>query len=175
MRVFEGRRIWHLEPEIFEDGMRLLAREIGTKWTIGAVVGIARGGREPAALLARLMNVPLHEIRARHNLSDDVWSKTAATVEVDVSSIGPLGQEARTLVVDDICGSGGTLQAVYGKFAELGIEQIASVTLCRNAGSDPTPDMWLWTVQDWVVFPWESFPDGRLTEALPRARKACTA
>lgn len=30
-----------------------------------------------------------------------------------------------------------------------------TVALCRNAGAAHDPQLWLWTVDDWVRFPWE--------------------
>ncbi|MGH3886285.1 MAG: hypothetical protein ACRDSZ_06910 [Pseudonocardiaceae bacterium] len=39
--------------------------------------------------------------------------------------------------------------------------------LCRNAGAVHEPDLWLWTVDDWVRFPWEpALPTGMAVENL---------
>jgi hypothetical protein len=45
---------------------------------------------------------------------------------------------------------------------------IRTVVLCRNVGTVQYPDLWLWTVDDWVGFPWEpALPAGMRTENLP--------
>jgi hypothetical protein len=44
---------------------------------------------------------------------------------------------------------------------------IHTVVLCRNAGAVHGPDLWLWTVDDWVRFPWErTLPTGVAVENL---------
>ena len=39
---------------------------------------------------------------------------------------------------------------------------VHTVALCRNAGAAHDPDLWLWTVDDWVRFPWEPAPPADL-------------
>lgn len=42
-----------------------------------------------------------------------------------------------------------------------------TVVLCRNVGATHDPDLWLWTVDDWVRFPWEvALPAGVAAEDL---------
>ncbi|MGI5213820.1 phosphoribosyltransferase [Plantactinospora sp. CA-290183] len=131
------------------------------------VVGIERGGRELAALVAELMAVPPGFVRARHNDSDEVEVQATGQVHVDIETIERLPQADRILVVDDICGSGATLRAVTAAITGLRAPSaIRTAVLCRNAGADFAPDCWVWDVCDWVHFPWER-DAGRPTEPLP--------
>jgi len=73
------------------------------------------------------------------------------------------------LVVDDICGSGKTLATLKEAILTAGkATQVHTVTLCKNAGSDVDPDLWAWTVNDWVWFPWEPRPrEGQIERIGP--------
>ena len=133
---------------------------------VDVVIAIARGGRETSSRLARALGVPNYEIVARHNTSDDPWSGTFKSVDVESPTIPATDIKGHILLVDDICGSGQTLRAVREVLAGVGARYMTSVTLCRNEGSDLCPDLWLWTVRDWVVFPWEPLPPGLTTETL---------
>src|SRR5690606_41801595 len=45
---------------------------------------------------------------------------------------------------------------------------VRTVALCRNAGATLNPDLWAWTVDDWVHFPWEPPPQTTIAiEELP--------
>lgn len=172
-RLFDRSRVLRLEREIFEAGVHLLSREIAQKWTVGAVLAIARGGREPGSLLAESAHVPLFEMTARHNASDALWSDTLPAVWIEAQSSLRIQPKLRVLVVDDICGSGGTLQTVTETLGLAGIQDVKTVTLCRNVSSVVTPDLWLWTVQHWVVFPWENLPEGLPVESLSLPSAVC--
>jgi hypoxanthine phosphoribosyltransferase len=172
-RLFDRSRVLRLERETFEAGVQLLSREIALKWTVGAVLAIARGGREPGSLLAKSAHVPLLEMTARHNASDAPWSDTLPAVRIEAQGSLRIHPKTRVLVVDDISGSGGTLQAVTETLGFAGIQDVKTVTLCRNVGSAVTPDLWLWTVQHWVVFPWEDLPHGLPVESLRLPPAVC--
>ncbi len=86
--------------------------------------------------------------------------------------IEAIPRKMHILLIDDICGEGETLERVCQSIREFqNSKQILSVTLCRNAGSLFTPDAWVWTVRDWVIFPWEECPPGIQAEPLPKPDK----
>jgi hypoxanthine phosphoribosyltransferase len=130
----------------------------------GLVVGIARGGTELARFLGAWFGVPVATVTARHNVSDSAYAEMSGTVEVagDLPAAAPGG----VLIADDICGTGDTFTAVTGYVAaQLGPVGIRTVSLCRNNGAAFAPDAWVWSVADWVAFPWEELPPGH-TELL---------
>jgi uncharacterized protein len=106
-------------------------------------------------------------VRTSHNSGDAVRQQATGRVTLDVAAATDLEQGLRVLLCDDIVGTGATLAAVSGALEVLIVpRQIQTVTLYRNAGATDHPDLWLWEVRDWVVFPWEPPPPANQTRAL---------
>lgn len=173
-RMFDHQRIWRLPPHTLHEATTLLAGTILRDHdSIQHVIGIARGGTAPARLIASMMGMKAHTIRARHNNGDATYQQATGRVTLD---LGPLTQTlnghrmtGRVLVVDDICGSGATLRHVHHDLAPLinpGARVLTAV-LCLNTGASTPPDYSIWTVSDWVSFPWENSPDHQDTTPLP--------
>jgi hypoxanthine phosphoribosyltransferase len=116
----------------FDDACKKIARfarkkqEEGTKIT--EVYGIPRGGLGMALRISHLLDIPLI---------------------VDEGKISK-----HTLVVDEICDTGKTLE----EFARLHKENFALVaTIYHKEGASYTPDFYLKLKTDkWVLFPWET-------------------
>ncbi|MCE0540744.1 phosphoribosyltransferase domain-containing protein [Kineosporia rhizophila] len=139
-----------------------------------AVVGIANGGMTPARDLAEHLRVPVHQVNARHNISNETHLQATGHVSYDLAPLETTLSEpllpsrderpGTVLVVDDICGTGATFTAVLPALltrlrphAGAGL-QARTVSLCRNVGATEGPDWWTWLVDDWVLFPWETPP-----------------
>jgi len=168
-RVFEQRRVWRMDPESFHAGVELLASAIAAQRAPHLIVGVGRGGVPLASALAAHLAAPMSTVTARHNLTDARSTPASGHVEVDRGDIAgvPLVPGAQVLVTDDICGSGATLAAVTRALAgRVHPVVFTTATLCCNEGSTRRPDLWLWDVADWVVFPWEA-SHGADTEPLP--------
>lgn len=155
-RTFDHERLWRLTEDVFERGAVMLA---AFEPVPAAVIGIARGGIPLARFLGRYYAVPVLQVTARHNLSDDIYA--AATGVVDIAgtgiSAGGLPGGLDVLVADDICGTGATLRAVLPAVeAQLRPSRLRVTALCRNAAASVWPDSWLWDTRDWVVFPWDA-------------------
>lgn len=153
-RVFEHKRVWRLTPDAFTAAAALIA---GQEPAPDVVVGIARGGVPLARLLGDHFDVPVAELTARHNHSDDLYVAATGLVELpaEADAILAAHRGAKVLLVDDICGTGATYRAVIPWLSQ----QLAPVTvrtaaLCRSDAAAFTPDTWVWTTLDWVVFPW---------------------
>lgn len=172
-RVFEGKRVWAMSQDAFLGAAALIAaHEKDTAPEL--VVGLARGGVPLAREAARILGIPAVEIRARHNISDLVGIQATGEVEVDETALlAAIVGVQRVVIVDDICGSGATLQAVGALLSGAGVSARTAV-LCRNEGADFPLDCWVWSIADWVVFPWEDQPPSHST-ALPHPRQVHTA
>lgn len=159
-RVFEHARVWGVSVPAYRAATQLLAEAV-TKQAgkVGAVVGIARGGRAPAYSVARHLGVPVVIVHARHNTTDAVCAPVASSVRCDLDALNHVAVRQPLVLVDDICGSGATLTAVKEHLPDP-----LTVTLCRNDGApEKSPDFYVWPVADWVVFPWEPKPRRPLT------------
>ncbi|UJW28782.1 phosphoribosyltransferase domain-containing protein [Saccharothrix sp. AJ9571] len=174
-RVFEHRRVWRLTQNAFASAAALIA---GQEPTPDVVVGIARGGVPLARLLASHYSVPVVELTARHNHSDDLHFPATGQVELPKEPDAALAAHhgARVLLVDDICGTGSTYHAAIPWLAtHLAPAAVRTAALCRSKASAFTPDTWVWDTLDWVVFPWnEPVPTSEdlIVPASPRGRSA---
>ena len=156
-RHFRRRRLFDITPEAYETAIEILA-EATIRWAPEAIVAIAAGGSRPARDLANRLDADLlWEVSAQHNPCHETFCDPTGAVAVDGTPPVELAQRARWLLVDDICGSGATYHAVAAHLyprAGPGVT-IRFVTLCRNEGAVVEPDWWVWSVDDWVRFPWE--------------------
>ncbi|MGH3711318.1 MAG: phosphoribosyltransferase [Pseudonocardiaceae bacterium] len=159
LRAFDHARLWVASEVGICEAARLLAcaAEAGFG-PIGEVIGIAEGGRTPAALIAAHLDVPIRIVHARHNPTEALYTQATGEVACDIGSIAAGSMRGRVLLVDDICGTGATLCTVADALATADLRLISCV-LCLNAGAHMIPDLWVWEVRDWVVFPWEAVPD----------------
>ncbi|MER5642061.1 phosphoribosyltransferase family protein [Kitasatospora sp. NPDC002227] len=158
------------------DGARLLAESAASfDPPVTAVIGIANGGTRPAAVIADCLEVPLYNVTARHNRTDEPWQQATGDVSVVLSNDLPDRFDGTVLLVDDIAGSGATFTAVARALGpKLGSSAVPkTLALCRNAGCTEGPDGWIWDVNNWVVFPWEASHDGD-TRQLPVPKKVAT-
>jgi adenine/guanine phosphoribosyltransferase-like PRPP-binding protein len=175
-RVFERQRIWHMSQRAYRAGTELIAEAaLADLGPVGTVIGIANGGRAPAYAIAARTCANVVIVRARHNPTAAVRTQASGQVVLEA---GPLlllaGRPGPFLIVDDICGSGATLNAVAGAVRALVGEDaaIGTATLCRNTGAPPgLPDLYVWEVADWVVFPWEASPGGTELSSLSAPNK----
>ncbi|OXM44128.1 phosphoribosyltransferase [Amycolatopsis alba] len=177
-RDFDHRKIWRVTPEALHDAATLLADTIlRDHSSVERVIGIANGGVSPAHLIATTLRMNARMVRARHNIGDDVYQQATGDVSLDLTPLTRALNGRRltgtVLVVDDICGSGATLRRVHDDFAPLlsPSAQILTAVLCLNTGATTLPDYSIWTVSDWVVFPWETPPADQDTTPLPPPRK----
>ncbi|WP_435158106.1 phosphoribosyltransferase [Amycolatopsis sacchari] len=172
-RVFEHRRVWQLSATTMERGCALIADAVSRHaGRPSAVIGIAHGGSNPARQIAARLDLTPGTVRARHNPSDDLYTPASGVVSCDLDSLR-LGADGRldgtVLLVDDICGTGATFDAVLRALrasAEPSTRFLTSA-LCRNRGAETPPNFYCWEVADWVVFPWEAAPGNRPTTPLP--------
>ncbi|MGH3871578.1 MAG: phosphoribosyltransferase [Pseudonocardiaceae bacterium] len=156
MRVFDHARLWVASEIGVCEAARLLACAARAVFgPIGEVIGIAEGGRTLAALIAAHLDVPIRIVHARHNPTEAPYTQATGEVTCDIGSIPAGSMAGHVLLVDDICGTGATLCTVADALATPDLRLISCV-LCLNAGARMTPDLWVWKVRDWVVFPWEA-------------------
>jgi hypoxanthine phosphoribosyltransferase len=170
-RQFDHERIWELSRPVFEQAAVLLAEAAPPA---DVIVGIARGGIPLAELVAGRLGVPAVSLRARHNLSDDIYLPASGDVQIaadEAAALAPAVTGRRVLLADDICGTGATLTIALDRLQALHPAEVLTAVLCRSEAAAFTPDAWIWATRDWVVFPWND-PAGQPTEMLALPRQA---
>lgn len=128
------------------------------------VVGIMRGGMIPAVMIAHQLGIrDVRTIEVTHTASDSInAAKTSAPACKNPASIGDLaGRDV--LLVDDIAGSGATLERTCRIVEALGVRRLRTAVLTVNranwhAPSDPKDsiDYIAEQTDTWVIFPWEA-------------------
>lgn len=123
------------------------------------VVGLARGGLIPAAMLSHYFDVPM--ISLRLSLRD--FPTTDSVKEI----CDALKQGKRVLVVDDICDAGTTLSTLYELVEAVCPEEVQTflntAVLFNNVGQDvylpciSTREINKAEEDLWIVFPWEDW------------------
>ena len=110
----------HLDWNDIDNLIGVIVEKVYTEYpNIDSVHGIARGGLIPAVLLSHALDLP--------------YSQT-------------IGKD--TLVIDDICDTGKTLEKAPG---------IYHAVLHYKKSASFTPNIYATTVgDDWIVYPWES-------------------
>lgn len=155
MPVWQNDIIYYLGWPQFSHAVDLLVHKLADTH-FDAIVGIARGGLVPATALANHLNIQsFYTIRIKHNASDGIWPERDTTRVAERSLSEPLGNK-HILLVDDIAGDGETMLAARSHLEELGpLRAITTVTLVVNVASQYIPDLFIYKIDGWVVFPWE--------------------
>lgn len=164
-RVFDRRQVWHLAAEVFALAATMLASAADQRYgPVSTVIAVAHGGVPLATILADTLGVARLTVRARHNRTGEHYEQATGQVMVDTSDLAAHLRGHRmsgtVLLVDDICGSAATLTAVQTALTPhlTPHARVVTAVLCRNTGAAQDPDLWLWEVSDWVIFPWETPP-----------------
>ena len=122
-----------------------------------------RGGFVPTAILSHLLRCrEVIVVDIKRTLSDDIHAaKTPPTLTGDIDA--KMLKNKKVLVIDDIVGSGETLNFLLNLLGEYHPETIKSAILVQNDENfekselvnSLIPDYLGKNVRGWVIFPWE--------------------
>jgi uncharacterized protein len=115
------------------------------------ILGVARGGLYPAALLSHLLRAELYPIRLTRRFKD------AVVYERPVWLVRPPATVAgqRVLVVDEICSEGTTITMVKEEVRQLGARAIRSAVLYAHERGTDVPD-YVGIISDALILnPWD--------------------
>ncbi|MGW2105053.1 phosphoribosyltransferase [Streptomyces sp. NPDC001948] len=140
------------------------------------IVGIMRGGMIPAVMIAHQLGIrDVRTVEVTHTATDGVnAAKTSAPAYKNPASLGDLaGRDV--LLVDDIAGSGATLERTRLMVEALGVRRLRTAVLTVNLAnwnaSQAPEDRICYVgefIDTWVVFPWET-ADGPSAAGTPTA------
>ncbi len=149
----------HQEPGVREldwqhmaGAARDLASRVSHTWSPEIVVGVAKGGVFAGQEVAQALKVPFFPVRVGKRSRDAGMQSPVAAATMPTEADG-----RRVLVVDDIAGSGATLQAAITDAREAGAAEVRTATLVVREGGY-LPDFFCLETGDLVVFPWDYEP-----------------
>ncbi|NJL83414.1 MAG: hypothetical protein HC890_11525 [Chloroflexaceae bacterium] len=127
-----------------------------SSFTPTTIVSISRGGLILGASLANLFNIrDFYVMSITRNLSNEKYS-TRKQAEFRWIAPEPTNfVDKHVLVADDIAGDGGTLALATAVLRSRGATSLGTAVIVKNQNSKFNPDFLAFTVDDWVVFPWE--------------------
>lgn len=120
-----------------------------------AILGIARGGLIPAALLAQELDTRDVLVAAVASYKGEERGEQLVFLEFPRDEVI---DGRRLLVVDDIWDSGRTVEHTRRRVIEAGGEPVIVVLHYKpNQSHYPSlaPDYWIGETDAWVVYPWE--------------------
>lgn len=116
------------------------------------IVGVAKGGVIPAAILASLLRREFYPVRLSRRLDDRVVREQPALLTPMPEAIGG----KRILVIDDITVTGETLELAVREARRLSASEVKTATLFVHGGSY-RPDYFVLETDDLIVNPWDHF------------------
>ena len=168
--LWSHRCIYLLTWGRFEEIIQVLFDEIiQSGFRPNAIVSIAKGGLVAGVKLAHLFDIPqFGVIYIEHNKTSDLFPERDVP-KMHWSEI-PRIENSRVLIVDDIVGSGETMELASNVTRTYAPLSIKTASLVVNSNSNRYPDFFALEVDDWIVFPWESTTELHMTadvEGLP--------
>lgn len=134
------------------DASRDLARQIARRFSPDLVVGLAKGGVFAGQEIANALGCPFVAVRV-HKRSRDQGARSPEAA----ANMPPDAEGKRLLIVDDIAGTGVTLQRALEAAREVGSLECRTATLVVREGGF-RPDYFGVETGDLVVFPWDYEP-----------------
>lgn len=136
----------------FQSDCRALAEKLADrKWD--RIIGIARGGLVPAALLARELDVHLVDTICVSSYEQAPEGEREQGALRILKRLNLTGDLSKTLIVDDLVDTGKTAAAVRVMFPGATL-----VTVYAKPAGEPYTDHFISEVsQDtWILFPWDA-------------------
>ena len=169
-KVPQPRPVMEVDWPFFGELCRGLALKVWRDYEPDLVVGIAKAGVIPGAVIAAILRVDFASIALTRRREGETPSL------VSRPSLSPRGH--RVLLVDETCDSGDTMRLAASVMREEGATEVRTAVSFRTA--DYRPDYWALQTPDFIVLPWDRYiiQDGELVvrpdyaEALGAAASA---
>lgn len=138
---------------------RHLVEEIESTFHADVIIGIAKGGVIPGAIIASMLRRDFFPVRISRREGDLVMRETPALL----APIPPdLVRGRRVLVVDDMYVTGDTLRVAVDECWAQGATEVRTATLYHH-GALTRPDWFGLETESLIIQPWDAmvFSDGR--------------
>ncbi len=151
---------------MFGELSRALALRVAREYDPEVVVGIARAGVIPGAVIASILRIDFHSMLVtRKDGAEQVRERPA------ILSAAPRGlADKRVLVVDEVATSGDTLRLALAAVRDSGPAEVRTATAFIRPGGY-RPDWYALETDETIIFPWDRkvFEGGELV-VNPRYR-----
>ncbi len=152
MTGFESAPTEYLELswEMFGELSRALALKVARDYEPEVVIGIARAGALPGAVVATILGIDFHSLKISRHVADDVVRQRP-----EILSSAPREVEGkRVLVVDEVTTSGETLRLALAAVRAAHPEEVRTATsFARTRGYQP--DYFALQTDAEVILPWD--------------------
>lgn len=148
-----------LSWEMFGELCRALALRVARDYNPDLVVGIARAGVIPGAVIASILRVDFHSMKiSRRDGDEQVRDRPAI-----LSGAPGTARDSRVLVVDEIASSGETLRMAQSALRNVGPKELHTAT-CFVRPRGYRPGYFALETDATIIFPWDRkiFQDDRL-------------
>jgi len=134
--------------EEIRDLCKKLAEQI-SEMGFDLIIGVAKDGLFPAALIAGMLRKEIYPIRLSRRENDEV-KYDKPTWRVDIPDIS--GKTA--LIIDDISSTGESLEIVKERATEKGASAVKTLVLVAHKIEYYKPDFYGLASDELVIFPW---------------------
>lgn len=154
-----GQEYLDLSWEMFGELSRALAFKVARDYRPDMVIGIARAGVIPGAVIASILRVDFYSLTISRREGDEVVRERPAVL----SAAPARARGRRVLLVDEITTSGDTLRLALAAVRNVGPKEVRTAT-CFARPRGFTPDYSALVTDQTLVFPWDRkvFDESRL-------------
>lgn len=142
--------VLELDWQTFGELCRALAMRVANSgYEPEMVVGIAKAGVIPGAVVASILRCDFYSLKITRREGDEVRERPVILSEAPRQAAGK-----RILIVDEICTSGATLRTATNAMRNVHPEEIRTATSLVRLGGHK-PDYSALETEALVVFPWD--------------------
>jgi hypoxanthine phosphoribosyltransferase len=139
-----------LSWDVFGELCRALAFRVARNYSPEVVIGIARAGAIPGAVIASILRVDFYSMKISRREGEEVVRERPAVL----SAAPPQARGRRVLLVDEIASSGDTLRLGLAAVRDTSPEEVrTAASFVRPRGFKP--DYFALETDQIVVFPWD--------------------
>ncbi len=139
-----------LSWEMFGELSRALAMRVAREYQPEVVVGIARAGVIPGAILASLLRIDFYSLTISRREGGEVVRERPEIL----SSVPAAVEGKRVVIVDEICTSGDTFRLALAAVRAVGAAQVKTATTFIRPGGY-RPDFHALETDATLIFPWD--------------------
>lgn len=131
----------------------LLASKISDNYNPEIALVIACGGWIPGRIIKKFIKIPFYSIGCtNYDENDNKQGQVEFYQMVGIEKI----KGKKVIIIDEVCDSGKTLEAVTKRIEEMGAASIRTAVLHKKSSSLFNPDYAIKDVgENWIIYPWE--------------------